>query len=55
MPFVIDFMELESLGVYPDGDFEIFFFDGDMFWDILLLYVETLMEICLQLILPDNK
>lgn len=28
----IHFMELDSISVYPDGDFEIFFFDGDMFW-----------------------
>lgn len=27
-----NFMELDSISVYPDGDFEIFFFDGDMFW-----------------------
>lgn len=25
-------MELDSISVYPEGDFEIFFFDGDMFW-----------------------
>lgn len=28
----IDFMKLDSISVYPEGDFEIFFFDGDMFW-----------------------
>lgn len=28
----IDFMKLDSIFVYPKGDFEIFFFDGDMFW-----------------------
>lgn len=28
----IDFMKLDTISVYPDGDFEIFFFDGDMFW-----------------------
>lgn len=28
----VDFMELDSISVYPEGDFEIFFFDGDMFW-----------------------
>ncbi|MBS4192440.1 DUF2262 domain-containing protein [Bacillus sp. FJAT-49705] len=28
----MNFMELSSISVYPDGDFEMFFFDGDMFW-----------------------
>lgn len=28
----VDFMKLDSISVYPEGDFEIFFFDGDMFW-----------------------
>ncbi|MGY0371979.1 DUF2262 domain-containing protein [Clostridium sp. JNZ J1-5] len=28
----IDFMRLDSISVYPEGNFEIFFFDGDMFW-----------------------
>lgn len=28
----IDSIELDSISVYPNGDFEIFFFDGDMFW-----------------------
>lgn len=28
----VDFMTLDSISVYPEGDFEIFFFDGDMFW-----------------------
>ncbi len=28
----IDLMELDSISVYPEGDFEVFFFDGDMFW-----------------------
>ncbi|MFO1442407.1 DUF2262 domain-containing protein [Bacillus sp. Bva_UNVM-123] len=28
----VNFMELSSISVYPDGEFEIFFFDGDMFW-----------------------
>lgn len=28
----INFMTLDSISVYPEGDFEIFFFDGDMFW-----------------------
>lgn len=28
----IDFMSLDSISVYPEGEFEIFFFDGDMFW-----------------------
>ncbi|MGE6260077.1 DUF2262 domain-containing protein [Heyndrickxia sporothermodurans] len=28
----IDFMELSSISVYPNGDFEMFFSDGDMFW-----------------------
>lgn len=28
----IEFMELESISVYSEGDFEIFFSDGDMFW-----------------------
>lgn len=28
----IDFMKLDSISVYPEGDFEVFFFDGDMFW-----------------------
>lgn len=28
----IDFMELESVSVYSDGDFTIYFADGDMFW-----------------------
>jgi hypothetical protein len=28
----IDFMKLDSISVSPDGDFEIYFFDGDMFW-----------------------
>jgi Uncharacterized protein conserved in bacteria len=28
----VDFMKLDSINVSPDGDFEIFFFDGDMFW-----------------------
>lgn len=27
----IDFMELKSVSVYPEGNFEIFFFDGNMF------------------------
>ncbi|MGG3797632.1 DUF2262 domain-containing protein [Metabacillus fastidiosus] len=27
----VDFMTLDSISVYPEGDFEIFFFDGDMF------------------------
>ncbi len=27
-----DFMKLDSISVYPEGDFEMFFFDGDMFW-----------------------
>lgn len=25
-------MELDSISVYPNGDFEVFFRDGDMFW-----------------------
>lgn len=28
----MNFMELDSISVYPDGDFNLFFFDGDMFW-----------------------
>ncbi|PEY37733.1 hypothetical protein CN354_11950 [Bacillus cereus] len=28
----IDFMKLESVSVYPNGDFTIYFSDGDMFW-----------------------
>ncbi len=28
----IDCMELESVSVYSDGDFTIYFADGDMFW-----------------------
>lgn len=28
----IGFMELESISVYSDGDFTIYFADGDMFW-----------------------
>ncbi|ATH91875.1 membrane protein [Bacillus glycinifermentans] len=28
----IELMELSSISVYPDGDFEVFFDDGDMFW-----------------------
>ncbi|MEC2076139.1 DUF2262 domain-containing protein [Metabacillus fastidiosus] len=28
----VNFMTLDSISVYPEGDFEIFFFDGDMFW-----------------------
>ncbi|MBO1624501.1 DUF2262 domain-containing protein [Bacillus arachidis] len=28
----IDLMKLESISVYPDGDFTIYFSDGDMFW-----------------------
>ncbi|RSD28456.1 DUF2262 domain-containing protein [Mesobacillus subterraneus] len=28
----IDFMSVDSISVYPGGEFEIFFFDGDMFW-----------------------
>ncbi|MCX7747473.1 MAG: DUF2262 domain-containing protein [Clostridia bacterium] len=28
----IDFMELDSINVFPEGEFEIFFFDGGMFW-----------------------
>ncbi|WP_028551586.1 DUF2262 domain-containing protein [Paenibacillus sp. UNC451MF] len=28
----IDLMKLDSISVYPDGEFEIFFWDGDMFW-----------------------
>ncbi|MGE8205419.1 DUF2262 domain-containing protein [Heyndrickxia sp. NPDC080065] len=28
----IDLMELSSISVYPEGGFEIFFSDGDMFW-----------------------
>jgi hypothetical protein len=25
-------MKLSSISVYPDGDFDLFFDDGDMFW-----------------------
>lgn len=28
----VNFMKLDSISVSPDGDFEIYFFDGDMFW-----------------------
>ncbi|QAA33652.1 DUF2262 domain-containing protein [Clostridium manihotivorum] len=28
----VNFMALESITVYPDGKFDMFFFDGDMFW-----------------------
>ncbi|WP_160676315.1 DUF2262 domain-containing protein [Clostridium sp. C8-1-8] len=28
----VNFMELESITVYPEGKFDMFFFDGDMFW-----------------------
>ncbi|WP_313800360.1 DUF2262 domain-containing protein [Cytobacillus sp.] len=28
----MNLMELDSISVYPDGDFNLFFFDGDMFW-----------------------
>ncbi|WP_102273108.1 DUF2262 domain-containing protein [Cytobacillus massiliigabonensis] len=28
----MDLMELNSISVYSDGDFNFFFFDGDMFW-----------------------
>lgn len=28
----IDLMKLDSISVDPKGDFEIYFFDGDMFW-----------------------
>ncbi|SCA86176.1 hypothetical protein BGLY_2353 [Bacillus glycinifermentans] len=28
----MELMELSSISVYPDGDFEVFFDDGDMFW-----------------------
>lgn len=28
----IEYMELDTIRVYSDGDFNIFFFDGDMFW-----------------------
>ncbi|MCI0764202.1 DUF2262 domain-containing protein [Bacillus sp. TL12] len=28
----INLMKLESISVYPDGDFTIYFSDGDMFW-----------------------
>lgn len=27
----MDFMKLSSISVYPEGEFELFFFDGDMF------------------------
>lgn len=29
---IIALMKLDSISVQPEGDFEIFFFDGDMFW-----------------------
>ena len=28
----VKLMELDSISVYPNGDFELFFRDGDMFW-----------------------
>lgn len=28
----INLMRLDGISVYPEGDFEIFFYDGDMFW-----------------------
>ncbi|MED3572894.1 DUF2262 domain-containing protein [Cytobacillus praedii] len=28
----MDLMQLDSISVYSDGDFNFFFFDGDMFW-----------------------
>lgn len=28
----IDFMSLDSISVYPEGEFEMYFADGDMFW-----------------------
>lgn len=28
----IGFMKLDSISVSPDGNFDIYFFDGDMFW-----------------------
>lgn len=28
----INLMEFSSLTVYPDGDFNMYFYDGDMFW-----------------------
>lgn len=28
----MNLMELDSISVYPDGDFNLFFVDGDMFW-----------------------
>lgn len=28
----IDSMKLDSISVLPDGNFEVYFFDGDMFW-----------------------
>lgn len=28
----INLMEFSNLTVYPDGDFNMYFYDGDMFW-----------------------
>lgn len=29
---LMELIAFESISVYPDGDFQVYFMDGDLFW-----------------------
>lgn len=40
----INFIILSSLSVYLEGDFEIFFLDGDIFWGYFIIVSGNIYE-----------